>query len=906
MVRAWLRRVFRRDPADEVDEELRFHLERRIADYEARGLDAEAARRAAERRLGDLSGVRAECSELLARERRSEARREWLNVSWLDVRLGLRMMRKHPGLSVVSVIGMAVAIAIGAGFFGAISATMDTSLPLEEGGRIVALQVSRADRAGPERRILDEFDAWRGGLRSVRDVGAFRGDRRNLIVEGGGSELVPVAEMSAAGFRVARVPALLGRTLVESDEHAGAPPALVIAYEEWQRRFGGDPDIVGRTVRLGRTPHTVVGVMPAGFRFPVNHRYWIPLRLDPLDHEPGAGPAIEVFGRLVDGFTTAQAQAELSAISRHLAQVHPESHADRRPRVLPYTHPYFDIDSPAMAMAMHGLRMVISLLLVVIAANVGVLVYARTATRTGEIAVRSALGASRRRIVTQLFVEAFVLSLIAAAAGLAIAAAGLAFTHDLLVRATGDMFPFWVDFGLSPGVVAYVLGLSIVAAVIVGVAPALKATGPRVQAALQQHTARGSVPRLGGTWTVLIVGQVAVAVAILPYAAFAAGESISRGTAEPGYAADEVLRAWLSMEREEAPPAAVAEMYERAYAARFVDRTGDLLRRLEAEPAVAGVTFANSFPGYEGSARIEIEESGVGGEGEAVHVVRSNRVAIDLFDVLDVPIVSGRGFTEADRQPGENAVIVNEVFARRLSGGGAVLGRRIRHVSPAPAGTGEPMRRGPWLQIVGIVPDFSPPSNFEPAEPRIYESTAVAAPPATVLAVRVREGSASAFAQRLMAITASVDPTLQLHDLQTAAAAEQDAQRSLRFLAAGITAITLSVLLLSAAGIYAMMSFTVASRRREIGIRTALGADPRRVLGAIFARSGAQIGAGVLVGLLLAAAIEWGTGGRILGGTSMLLLPAVALFMAGIGLAAALGPARRGLAIQPTEALRAD
>jgi hypothetical protein len=356
------------------------------------------ARRAALERMGDADRVREECVDLLVAERRSEERRMRLDVSWLDVELGVRMLVKYPGLSVVSVIGMAVAIAVGAGAFAFIQAVMDPSLPLEDGDRIISIQNNRTDEPGnPERRVLHDFVTWRDELESVRDLGAFRSDRRNLMTEDGSTELVRLTEMSAAGFRVARVPALMGRTLLDEDERPGGEPVVVIGQEEWQRLFDGDPGIIGTPIRLGETVHTVVGVMPAGFRFPLNHRYWTPLRLNPADWAHGTGPTLTVFGRLADRVTLRRAQAELTTVGRRMTAQFPDTHEYLRPQIMPYTLPFFDVDSPAMAMALRGLQVVISLLLVVVAVNVAILVYARTTTRLGEIAVRTALGASRRR-----------------------------------------------------------------------------------------------------------------------------------------------------------------------------------------------------------------------------------------------------------------------------------------------------------------------------------------------------------------------------------------------------------------------------------------------------------------------------------------------------------------------------
>ena len=824
-----------------------------------------------------------------------------MRISWLDVKLGLRMLAKYPGLSIVSIIGMSVAIAIGAVAFGVISTIMDPTLPLDEGDRLVSIRNWDTRSNSPNARALHDFLAWQSDLKSVSELGAFRTESRTLRVDDGTRHVVEVAEITASGFRIARVAPVMGRPLLEEDERASATPVVVISHDEWQTRFGRDPMILGRPLRLGSTTHIVVGVMPEGFRFPINHRYWTPLRLDAARYEPGSGPAISVFGRLTDGATMENAQAELSTIASRMAAHFPESHEHLRARVTAYTYPFLGIDNPAMAVLLRSAIVVISMLLVLVAVNVAILIYARTATRSGEIAIRTALGASRRRIATQLFVEALVLSLLAAVVGLTGAGIVLAEILDIMQPAQAATFPFWIDFGLSAELVAYVAILAVTSAVIVGVLPALKATGRRVQSSLQRLSSGGSQLHLGRTWTALIIAQVAVAVAVLPFAGYLASQSIRRAGAEAGYAADEILRARLRMESEDAPAGVDAGDHERETAARFAERAAEVVRRLEAEPSVAGVTFTSTFPDNP-FRRME------GDAGETLWAF-ANRVDADHFAVLDVPIVGGREFTEADAREGANQVIVNRVLADEMFGGGNVIGRRIRYVAPGSGAAAGAAEAGPWLEIVGVVPDFNIQGDLEPPHARLYEPITISAmTSSTALQVRIRGAAATTFAQRFREVVAEVNPALQLHDLRTAADAEQMSRRSLALLALVTTAVVLSVVLLSAAGIYAMMSFTIVRRRREIGIRSALGADPRRLLRDIFARASGQLLAGVAVGLMLAAFVggPLSVGSGPLEGNGLVMLPAVATLMIIVGLLAALSPARKGLSIQPTEALRAE
>jgi putative ABC transport system permease protein len=873
----------------EMDEEMRFHIE------------MEAERLARERGLAPEEALRRAAVAFGGVEKRKEQGRDVRGLSAamgmsLDFRLGVRMARRYPGLSLVSVVGMSAAIAVGAGGFGFVGALMDATLPLDEGERVVALQSSDVRNPGsPERQSLGDFLLWREELVSVRDLAAFVSDDANLAVPGGGTAAVGVARMTASGFRVARVAPVLGRPLLDADERPGAAPVVVVAHEEWRRRFGGDPGIVGRPVRIDTVVHTVVGVMPEGFRFPVNHRFWVPLRLDPAAYGPGGGPAILVFGRLADGATLERARAELSAAGARRAAADPASHGHLRPLVVPYTHAFIGIDSPAQAWLLRAAQLALGLLLVVVSVNVAILVYARTATRTGEIVVRTALGASRRRVVAQLFAEALVLSLASAVIGLAVAGLGLEAIQEFLLQGNAEQLPFWVELGLSPALVAYATGLAVLAAVIMGVGPGLKATGRSVQAGLQQLSSGGSRMQLGRTWTALVVAQVAVAVALLPYSLFVAGQSVRRGIAEAAYPAGEILRASLSMEREGAPAG------REAGAARFRAGAAELVRRLEAEPAVSGVAFADRFPGSENVGRIEVE--GAGTRSWAW----SSRVDVDLFAVLDVPVVAGRGFVESDAARGPGAVVVDRVFAERLLGGGNVLGRRVRQLAPAADGAPGEVEAGPWLEVVGVVPEFTVPPAFEDgASPKLYRPLSLAdAPGAVQLAVRVRRGTEpAALAGRLREIAGSVDPALRLDELRTASDVERERRQLLLYIALGVVAVTGSVVLLSAAGIYAMTSFVVARRRREIGIRAALGALPHRLLAGIFGRAGAQLASGMAAGLVLAVGVDQALGGGLTTPRGMVLLSVVAALSTAVGLLAALGPARRALAVQPAETLR--
>nr|MDQ3310370.1 ABC transporter permease [Gemmatimonadota bacterium] len=633
VVRLKLRTLLRRDRVEgELDEELRFHVQMQTEENIRAGMSPKEARRQAAITFGGV-------------ERHKEEVREahgttWLSGLSLDLKLGARMLIKHPGLTLVGGLGMAVAIAISSGAFAFFHSHLYPRIPLDEGERIVALENQNVEVNNEDRQVLHDFFTWREQMRSVQDIGAFRNVGQNLITPGGPPELVQAAEMTAAGFTLARVPPLLGRYLVPEDERPGAPPIVVIGHDVWKNRFAGDPAIVGRQIRFGNTVHTVVGVMPEDFAFPINHSYWTPMRLNPVDFERGEGPEIHVFGRLAPGVTMEEAQAELTTIGRRTAAAFPVTHAKLRPHVWSYTHSIIDIQGISL-WGVSQMQLMVSLLLLVTALNVAVLVYARTAMRRGEISVRSALGASRWRIVAQLFAEALVLSGAAAVVGLALAQFGVRMGNSIMEEEMSTGLPFWTDVSLRPATVLYTVGLAVVAAVIVGVLPALQATGKQLQADLRQ-LGGGTGMRLGRVWTVLIVAQVAIAVAALPAAVNMGWSEIRNATTRPTYPAEEFLVA-LRIRLE---PEIVGEASPQEKAVLFGARLTELMRRLEAEPEVVGASFRATLP--ERGDIVEVEGVPAPPEFPAGHSVGTAGVDTGNFELFGTRMLTGRQLGPGD------------------------------------------------------------------------------------------------------------------------------------------------------------------------------------------------------------------------------------------------------------------
>ena len=809
-----------------------------------------------------------------------------------DYKLGLRMLVKYPGLTVAGGLALAIAIGIGAGWYDLTGDLMRPALPLPEGDRIVEVEMRNSVVTGDERRLLHDFQIWRRDLRSIEDLGAYRTLERNLILGDARPEPVTVAETSASAFRVARVPPLLGRPLLDADEQPGAPPVVVLGYNVWQRRFNGRSDVIGQTVQLGRAATTVVGVMPEGFTFPINHRLWVPLQLRPSGYAPLEGAAVRLYGRLAPGVTQAQAYAELTTLAERAAAASPQTHEHLRPRVLAYGG-----ESPGDRSLFEFVltHLPIILVLIVACANVGTLIYARTATREAEIATRNALGASRGRIVTQLFVEALVLASTAAVVGLAGAHWALKWGVNAYYSGRGGDLPFWVDPGLKSSTVLYAFGLTIAGAAILGILPALKVTGSHVQAQLRNVGVGASTLRFGPIWTSAMILQVALTVICLPPAMGISDEAIRDRLIRGRFPADQYLAVQIDLGHDSASTLTGGESAA-ALAARVEQTYRELEGRIAQEPGVVAVTFADRLPGMAPAVRSAEVEVWPASAPVLISNLWMASVGPGFFAAFNIPIVAGRDFHEGDRVPDARRVLVNEAFARRYVEGESPVGKRVRFASLDPA------KPEPWLEIVGMVRDIGMTPTDLGEAPYVFHAVSPATASPLVMAVRVASDPA-ALAPRVRAIAADLDPGLRLDEMRLLEEIVWNVDIPMMVGAGAIVGVVGLGLFLSAAGIFSLMSVSIARRTREIGLRTALGASRARLLAGVFSRAVVLVGSGVAAGNLVLLAVV-GLSDEVAISDLANALVTTSAVMLGVGLLACLEPARRALRIHPIEALK--
>ena len=902
---------------EEMGEEMRFHVEMEAERLQReQGLNPSEARRQAAIAFGGMEKYRE-----AGRDARGVA---WLGGLTLDLKLGGRMLVKYPGLTIIGGLAMAFAIWAGAVLFEMVMLFVSPTLPLPDGDRIVHLRNWDVEVSDPEPRTLHDYLVWRETMRSVTDFGAWEDVTRNLRGRDGEVRPVQIAAITASGFRVAATPPLLGRHLVPADERAGAPAVVVLGHDVWRVRFAADSAIVGQSVQLGDAYATVVGVMPDGFAFPIAHDAWTPFSPGVLDAAPRGGPRITIFGRLAPGAELGDAQAELTALGLRAARELPETHEHLRPEVLPYAHMINGASMEQGGIIFALIQLFAVMLLVLVCSNVALLMFARAATRESEIVVRSALGASRRRIVVQLFAEALVLGAVAAGVGLATAQLALRQWGMPFLEANLDQIPFWFDLTLSPATVLYASALTLLGAAIAGVLPGLKVTrglGSR----LREGTSGGGGLKFGGVWTAVIVTQVAVTVAFPAIVLVEMRELQRIRSYDVGFAADEYLAVELALEA--APGADVAgdTAAAAAHAARFAMLLETLRQRVEAEPGVVGVTFVDELPRANyGDYLVTLDDSVSGGVPDGATAVspesrprRYTTIALvdpSYFDVLEAPILAGRGFQPADLAPGAKAAIVDQGFVNEVLQGRNPIGREVRIGDGGSGSDGAGADSLPRFEIVGLVENLGMIGAAESgAAAGLYlpATPGKGFPPQMMIHTR---GDPLALVPRVRAIAGALDPTLRLSEFQRV---DQVTSPLLWILGMWLrTTLLMSAvaLLLSLTGIYAVLSFTVARRTREIGVRVALGANPRRVVTAIFRRPLAQVGLGVAAGatlialgaLALSRTEQFASAPNGLAAGQVALLVGYATFMLGVCLLACVVPTKRALRVEPMEALRAE
>jgi predicted permease len=800
-----------------------------------------------------------------------------------DLKHGLRMLVKHPGLAAISIVALALGIGLTTTMWSITYGGILRGLPFEEADRIVHLERARPSHDIESYAVpISDFVIWREQQKSFEDLATFMEGTVNVSGPEGRPERFEGGFVTAATFKLLRVQPLVGRIFTEEENRPGAAPVAMIGWNLWQNRFGADPDIVGKTVRANGVTREIIGVMPRGFLFPTNAELWLPRVIDPNADKWGEGDLLEVMGRLNPGVTMDQARREFETICARIAQDHPKENEGVTPLLKPFTEEYIGEEPTLMLWTM--MAAVFGVLLIA-CSNVANLLLARAATRTKEVAVRTALGASRWRIISQLLTESLVLASIGAILGLVIAWIGT----TMFMNAIRDSEPpFWIDIRVDGIVLAFAAGITILAALVSGIIPAIQATRANIHDVLKDESRGTSSMRIGRFSRGLVVAELALSGGLLVGAGFMIQSMVQLSRFDYGVPTEGVFTARIGLFESTYP--------DSASHARFWN---DLEQRLQALPGHEGVALTTVLPGLWGWQENFAIEGKTYEEDRDYPETRRVAVTPGWFDLFKVSAIEGRVFGPGDIGGAMPVTVVTRGFANSHFGDQSPVGKRIR--------IGDSDSKEPWLTIVGVVPDVW----FDGTENADALRTAILTPLGQgdyrfVSVALAAKGDPMSFAQPVQASVNTIDPDQPIYFVRTL---QGVIHRSGWFFGVFGTLFMIfggAALFLATVGVYGVMSFSVSRRTQEIGLRMALGASARDVVRMFLRQGGIQVVIGLSAGLVLAFFLAKGLGLVMfqVNTKNPLMYAGVTTVLALTSLLATFVPARRAMTVDPMVALR--
>jgi len=807
-----------------------------------------------------------------------------------DLRFAARMLLKDRWFTVVAATALALGIGVNTTVFTLVNAVLIRGLPFERADEIVYLATrdTTRDESDSSAASWQEFEDWREKARSFSALAAFMFQQMNISDPEHPAERAGGVAVTANTFSVLRVQPFLGRDFAPGDDAAGAAPVVIIGYSIWKNRYGSDRAVIGRALKINDVAHTIIGVMPEGMRFPTNSDVWRPLQ--PLTGESRRNRFISVFGRLAAGVTWNQAAAEMAGISRQLQTTYADTNKNIEARLMTYNQRF---NGGPIRLVFLSLLGAVGLVLLIACANVANLLLARSAYRAREMAVRTALGASRGRIVRQLLIESVMLACIGGVLGLALASVGIRL-FDAAVADVGK--PYWIEFTLDLTVFGYFAVICLATGIVFGLAPALQVSKTNLND-LMKEGGRGQSGGARARWltSTLVVGELALTLALLTGAGLMARSFLKLYSLDLGFETGHVLTLRTQL---------VESKYPKPEERRiFFDA---LQQRIRALPGVTQAALASTLPlGGTGEFKFEVE-----GQPFSTGTTGPRVAAVDVgpgyFETLGVPIQRGRTFVEGDGAAGAEVIVINRRLATEYFATSATtepLGRRIRLMQGSKGD--EP---GPWLTIVGISPTIRQ-GEVQALEPSavLYRPSRMAASLGTAMIVRTA-GDPRSMINAVREAAQALDPDQPLFDVRTLD--EFLARNRWQYAVFGTIFVILAVLalVLSSVGIYAITSYAVTQRTQELGLRLALGAQASQIAWLILRTGLVQLGIGLALGLAAAY------------GVSQLLqslvaqIPAVdpvtfigiTVLLTLVMLTACLIPARRATRMDPLEALRVE
>ncbi len=880
---SWRRylRFIRPDLRGDIDDELAFHLAMRAKEMERAGQGELAAREAAERVFGDVDAIRNECLTIDERRYRRASRKEVLMSLGQDARLSLRSLARSPAFTIVAVVCLALGIAATASIFTVVRGALVRPLPYRDSERLVSIYTALPDRQ--ERGVnisYHDYYAWRTGNTTLQDVGMWTWS--SLTVTGSDdAERIDAAQVTANLFPILGIAPMLGRTFLEEEEVPGTR-VIMLGHGLWQRRYGGDRNIVGKTIRVNAVEHTVVGVMPPGFAFPEIGQAWRPLPND-LQNDPGNRFYAGAIGRVKDGIPLATVASDLESIMRRKEQQLPNDYKGWSADVVSLRDDLVgDLRRPLLIF-MGAVAMV----LLIVCANVASLLLARGAAREREIGVRAALGAGRARLFTHVLLESLLLALAGGVLGALLTPLGV----RLFALAYPRNIPFYIALDFDAWIIVFVAGLVAMSAVLMGLIPSFRATAVDVGSALREGGRSGaSGSRMSRVRGLLVVSEVALSVVLLVGALLLIRSYGTLSSTDLGFSDSRILAVRVALPAAEYTQRAKRRVYwERAY------------QRLAAIPGVEMVGSADGIPfsGWNVQAWMSIAgRASTSPNGELD--VHYQNVSPDYLKAIGTRIIAGRGLTSADRDSLNLVGVINETLARKGFAGVDPIGQRIRW--------GGADSQWPWITIVGVVSDFRHWRLPEPMHPAIYLPQLATPSLAQTLVLRTSVPNPRSVEPDVRAALRELDreaPAFGVETFEEAVAASLWRQR-LQGNVLGIFAIM--ALTLASLGVYGVIAHSVVQRTREFGVRIALGAT-RRDVATMILRQGSRLAfIGVTIGLVVAFALR-GVVKQLLYGirpADPLTFTAVPVVLVLVALLASLIPAMRATRVDPAVAMRAE
>jgi putative ABC transport system permease protein len=797
-----------------------------------------------------------------------------MSTLWQDLRYGARLLLKHPAFTIVAVLTLALGIGANSAIFTVVNAVLLKPLPLKEPDQLVSLWETTAkfDRGSVS---VPNMKDWREQNEVLTGIAAYQFANFSLQ-EGDHPERIPGVTVSANYFELLGVEPQLGRTFVEGEDQPGSNRVVLLSDPLWRRDFGGDPNVVGQSILLGGENFTVVGVMSPSFQFPSRTtELWVPLVFTPEQLKSRGNHAFLLIGRLKDGVTLAQAQEQLSVIARRLEQQYPDNQATRGIRLISLQEDLVSYIRPSLMVLLGAVGFV----LLISCTNVANLLLARAAARQREIAVRMALGAGLWRLIRQFLTESVLLSVLGGALGLLMARWGV----DGLLALAGNYLPRAGEVALDWRVAGFTLLLSLLTGIGFGLAPALQVSKTDVQEALKEGGNAGTSPRRNRLRSLLVVAEVASALVLLIGAGLLIKSFLRLQEVDTGMRPENVLTLTISLpEARYNKPQMAVGFYQRA------------LDRIRALPGVEAAGVINILPllrtGYNGDVEIEGQTYPAG----QLPLAEYRAASPDYFRALGIPLVAGRLFDARDREDAPQVAIVNQTFANKFLGGQSALGKRIKP-------------HNEWITIAGVVGDVKQSGLTRPVMPEIFFPFEQAQSMAQSMTLIVRgTQDPTALVPAIRREVLAIDPNLPVYNVQTMETVinKSVSDRRLNMLLLSIFAGV--AMILSMIGIYSVMSYTVTQSTREIGIRMALGAQPRDVLrlvvGQALVLTLLGVGLGVIGALGLTRLME-----SLLYGvkaTDPLTFLGVSGLLIVVALLACYWPARRATKVDPMIALR--